>query len=341
MMRVVVLHNAVAAGAPPEERDVLVQADAVLAALSALGHTGEPLACTLDLDRLRRELTALRPAVVFNLVEALGGSDGLQHLVPALLEAGGWPYTGASGEAFVLTNHKVLAKERMAAAGLPTPPWHGPFPDRGMTLAGPPPEASPSPLRWIVKSLREHASFGLEADDLLLDPDPAALGAALRQRAPRLGGACFAEVFVEGREFNLALLAAADGVEVLPPAEITFEGLRPGQPRVVGYRAKWDADSYEYHHTPRHFEFSPTDAPLLARLSHLARRCWTVFGLAGYARVDFRVDHASQPWILEINTNPCLSPDAGFAAALEQAGIGYAQAVGRILADARRTGAGN
>jgi D-alanine-D-alanine ligase len=339
-MRVAVLHNAVAAGAPPEERDVLVQVEAVRAALGDLGHAAEPLACTLDFDRLQRELAALQPTVIFNLVEALGGSDGLQHLVPALLEAGGWPYTGASGEAFVLTNHKVLAKERMAAAGLPTPSWFGPFPHRGMTLADPPPVSAPSPVRWIVKSLREHASFGLEADDLLRDPDPAVLEAALRQRAPGLGGACFAEVFVDGREFNLALLARADGVEVLPPAEITFEGLRPGQPRVVGYRAKWDEDSFEYHHTPRRFDFPAGDAPLLARLRRLAHRCWALFGLGGYARVDFRVDHAGQPWILEINTNPCLSPDAGFAAALHQAGIGYAAAVGRILADARRTGAG-
>ena len=41
-----------------------------------------------------------------------------------------------------------------------------------------------------------------------------------------------------------------------------------------------------------------------------------------------------QPWVLEINTNPCLSPDAGFAAALQRAGVGFDQAVARILDDA-------
>ena len=49
---------------------------------------------------------------------------------------------------------------------------------------------------------------------------------------------------------------------------------------------------------------------------NLAVECWRLFDLAGYARVDFRVDSRGQPWILEINANPCLSPDAGFAAAL-------------------------
>jgi D-alanine-D-alanine ligase len=65
----------------------------------------------------------------------------------------------------------------------------------------------------------------------------------------------------------------------------------------------------------------------------LAEQCWTLFGLRGWARVDFRVDAAGQPLILEINANPCLSLDAGFAAALEQASIPFDQAIRRILED--------
>jgi D-alanine-D-alanine ligase len=66
-------------------------------------------------------------------------------------------------------------------------------------------------------------------------------------------------------------------------------------------------------------------------LQDLARACWGLFGLRGYARVDFRVDPAGRPWILEINANPCLSPDAGYAAALAEAGISYDEAVQRII----------
>jgi D-alanine-D-alanine ligase len=104
-------------------------------------------------------------------------------------------------------------------------------------------------------------------------------------------------------------------------------------PRIVDYRAKWDEAAFEYHHTPRRFDFDSTDSRLLERLKTLARQCWHYFGLAGYARVDFRVDHEGNPWILEINANPCLSPDAGFAAALEKAGIAYVDAIGRIIDD--------
>ena len=159
----------------------------------------------------------------------------------------------------------------------------------------------------------------------------------LAQREQELGRPYFAERYVEGREFNLSLLADAGGPQVLPPAEINFSRFPAGKPRIVGYRAKWKADSPEYHATPRRFDFAPADRPLVDALAELARSSWQCFALRGYARVDFRVDRQGRPWILEINVNPCLSPDAGFAAALDRAGIPFSQAIARILDDAMRT----
>jgi D-alanine-D-alanine ligase len=117
---------------------------------------------------------------------------------------------------------------------------------------------------------------------------------------------------------------------VLAPAEIDFSAFPPGAARMVGYRAKWDETSFEYANTPRRFEFPPGDARLLAQLEGLARTTFSSLGLSGYARVDFRVD-ADGPWILEVNANPCIAPDAGFAAALAQSGIRYKDAIARII----------
>ena len=127
---------------------------------------------------------------------------------------------------------------------------------------------------------------------------------------------------------------------MLPPAEIVFDGYPPGKPRIVGYRAKWDAESFEYRHTVRSFEFERRDAPLVDSLRSLALRCWELFGLRGYARVDFRVDAAGRPWILEVNANPCLSPDAGFAAAAARAGLSFERVVERIVGDCNGAASG-
>ena len=183
---------------------------------------------------------------------------------------------------------------------------------------------------WIIKSVWEHGSLGLEAENLVTGTAKT-VTRLLKARAPGLGGACFAEQFIFGREFNLSLLAGRAGVQVLPPAEILFPDITEGRPAMVGYRAKWQEDAKEYRNTPRRFDFIPADTPLLAELEIMARRCWHQFHLAGYARVDFRVDPSGRPFVLEVNTNPCLSPDAGFAAALDRAGISYANGIHRIV----------
>lgn len=336
-MHVVIAHNAVDERDAPDERDVLVQAETLQAALETLGHDAAALPCALDLSDLKHRIAGLQPDLVFNIVESLNGTGRLIHVIPSLLDALAVPYTGACAEAMFLTSHKILAKQYLAAAHLPTPAWVGPFPGGGPSLS-PAPGARVDSAEgpWIVKSVWEHASIGLEEERVALCDHAEAAAVQLENGAARLGGACFAERYIEGREFNLALIGSPAGPQVLAPAEIIFEGYAENRLRIVGYRAKWDASSFEFNHTPRRFDFPPQEAALLAELRSLALRCWQLFGLNGYARVDVRVDADGQPWILEINANPCLSPDAGFAAALEASGIPFTDAVARILADARR-----
>lgn len=279
-------------------------------------------------------VSALRvrpPEIAFNLAEGLAGHDRLFAVVPSLLDALGVPYTGCRAEAVYVTTHKLLAKQRLAAAGLPTPAVGALWPPRPGAGA----EAfEPGP--YIAKPVWEHGSAGMGDDAVLEARSRESLQDALRGRANPSAREWFAERFVAGRELNLSLLDGPSGVEVLPPAEIDFSRYPPGKPRIVGYAAKWAPGSFEYEHTPRLFEHPPEDAPLLARVRDLALACWELFALRGYARVDFRVDETGEPWILEVNTNPCLSLDAGYAAAVERAGLGFAEAVARILASTPR-----
>jgi D-alanine-D-alanine ligase len=334
-MRVVILHNSVDGEASQAERDVLVQAAAVAQALRQLGHEPIQLAATLDLRTLRAELLETRPDLVFNLVESLQGCDWLNFLATGLLDSLELPYTGSPTEALVLSTHKLLAKEMLQRAGLPTPAWLDGRATRrtGNARRSTWPAVQPG-ARYVLKPVAQEASFGLDDHCVVTAADRADLLAQLAGQTTRLGCPCFAEAYVAGREFNVSVLDADTGPEVLPPAEIDFAAFPDGMPRIVGYRAKWDEDSFEYQHTPRRFDFPAGDRSLLDALGELSLACWDLFHLAGYVRVDFRVDAGGRPWILELNANPCLSPDAGFAAALGRAGIPFEEAVARILCSA-------
>jgi D-alanine-D-alanine ligase len=322
-MRVAILHQAITADAGPDEQDVLVQVDAVSQALRSLDHETRTIACTLNLQSLKGELTTSQPDRVFNLVESLGGTDSLQFVVPAVVESLGLRMTGASSECIFLSGRKTRAKELMRGHGLPTPPWFV-----GSDYGA---EGLFEPGRYIVKPIAEHASLGMVDSDVQPAEDLESLRAAITAKTRSLGRDCFAERFIDGREFNLSLLDGPAGPQVLPIAEIRFVDFPPDKPRIVGHAAKWNEKAFEYHATPRSFDYPTDDNELLDRLQLLSIDCWSAMELAGYARVDFRVDNAGQPWILEVNANPCLSPDAGFAAAAARGGLSFEDVVQRIL----------
>jgi D-alanine-D-alanine ligase len=326
------VHQAVSEEATVDEQDVFAQRDAILAALARLGHAAEALPCTLDLAALRAELGRRDPELIFNLVESLGGSDQFITLAPQAYEAWGYRYTGVSAEGLWRTTNKLHGKRFYAEHSIPTLPWwDASAPD---TIQNALVRELDWPSRWIRKPVWEHASFGMTDQAVIACENFSQLVHATRDWSKQLARPCFAEPYVAGREFNLSILAGETGPEVMPPAEIEFLNYAQDKPKIVGYAAKWTEDAAEYEGTPRTFDFPASDAPLLARLREIALRCWHRLGLRGYARVDFRVDEQSRPWVLEVNANPCIAPWSGFTAAIERAGYTYDQAIARILADA-------
>jgi len=326
---VALVYGEVSESAPADEKDTLVEVEAVRSALRRLGYTTYDVPVSLDLSRTAAALKAGAPDFAFNLAETVDGKGSLIQLAPTLLESLGIPYTGAPCESIVLTSHKLLGKKTLAAAGVDTPPWS--LATRALD------DGMNAPFPWIVKSVWEHASIGLEDTAVVRSRDELAREISRRTARESLAH-LFVEGFVEGREFNIALLGGESEPEILPPAEIRFIDYPAGKPRLVGYKAKWESGSFEYGGTLRAFDFPSSDGALLDRLGKVSRTCWRLFDLRGYARVDFRVDAEGRPWVLEVNTNPCISPDAGFMAAAERTGLGIEDVVRRIVADTKRTG---
>jgi D-alanine--D-alanine ligase len=335
-LRIAILHHDVSSADCAADQDVVIQAGVVEEACRKLGHETLRWACPALPNTLPAFLAEYKPNVAFQLVEKVFGSDKYASAITSILAQLDIPFTGSGSAALDLSNDKVLAKLVLEAAGLPTPRWVYLLPEA-------PPETKAAWLlaaqdlpKFILKPLGEHSSVGMDDSAIWSGSSAAELLDEIQRRNVQSSKSYFAEEFIDGREFNLSLLAGPNGPQVLPPAEIDFSAFPAGKPKIVNYAAKWDESTFEFQHTPRRFDFLAADQPLLQELSRLAIRCWEVFGLRGYVRVDFRVDQQGQPWILEINTNPCLSPDAGYAAALRQAGVSTEEAVQRILEDTFR-----
>ncbi len=309
-MRVLVLTSPADTANRPDTADTLVQAEEVATNLRTLGH--ETLVTPYPYGHDFTSFRDFAPHLVFNLVEDLPEGPDQLHNVTHFLEQEDVAYTGAATEALRLLGNKPEMKARLRMAGLPVPA------SLGDTGGG---------NRYIVKSCREHASLGLNAENVVTGAGAALL--VMAERQAEYGGEWFAEEYVDGREFNVALL---DG-EVLPIAEILFTDHGEGAPRIVGYAEKWATDSAAFAATPR--VFPPREEPLFSELERLACAAWVTFALAGYARVDFRVDRQGRPYILEVNANPCLAADAGFCAAAAQRGLSQADVVARLLEAAR------
>lgn len=310
-MKILILHSQVPDGAPPDELDTLIQAEAIGAALRGRGHDVDTAAFDSNPARLSEIIDRSGVDLVFNLVESVWGRSTFAPLALQILERIGPPVTGSDAESMIATSDKLLAKAVLAEAGLPTARWS----------EGPEWRGLDSGTRWIVKSADEDASLGLDDDAVV--SEPASAIARAEQCAGEHGGRWFAEEFIDGREFNVAVLERSGAAEVLPIAEMRFEDWDESRPRIVGYTAKWDPAAAEFNNTVRDFTWAATEPQLNAALVDLAKKCWALFGCSGYARVDFRVDRDGQPYILEINANPCLEPGAGFAAAAGKAGLSY------------------
>lgn len=316
-MRVLVVHSDLGADPAPDDLDTLTAADAIAAALRRQGHEARLAPFSVEPVALRRTLEGAD--LVFNMVETVFGEDSLACLAPSLFEALGVPYTGSPAAPLALAADKPLAKRVLRASGLPTPDWSDPPEWTGLD----------DRQTYIVKSATEDASLGL--DDGSVVRGRAAVIARARGAGERYGGRWFAEAYVEGREFNVALLEIDGALQVLPVPEMRFEAWPTGKPRIVGYGAKWDEASDDAVRTVRAFGLERETPALAQALADLARGAAQLFGIRGYARIDFRVDGAGNPFLLEINPNPCIAPDAGFAAAAAQAGVAYDAMIGSIL----------
>jgi len=299
--------------------DILTQVEAIEEALTALGLISTRIPFTRNIRCFAEHIEAEKVDMAFNLCETVEEDPHFAGHPAAILELLGIPFSGSSSFAIMLTTDKLTTKRILHSGGIKTP--HYLLCDRRRTFYG---QALTFPV--IVKPRFEDASIGIDQDSIYRNEE--ALQEGLKKFTQRFD-MLIVEEYIEGREFNISLFGYPD-LQLLPIAEIDFTSFPPELYRIVGYKAKWDQHSFEYLHTPRTF---PQDisSRLLRTINETALRCSHLFMLRDYGRVDVRLDNQQRVYVLEVNTNPCLSPDAGFPAAVEASGRKYRDFVADLV----------
>ncbi|MFA6618707.1 MAG: ATP-grasp domain-containing protein [Candidatus Neomarinimicrobiota bacterium] len=317
---IIVLHNAISSGSL-DEVDVLAQRDLVKTACLKLGYQVECMSSAEDPMKVARDIHLRDPDMVFNLVEALWGKGELIYVQAAVLNSLGIPFTGVSLEALFLTTNKLLTKNILRSNNILTADYF--TLDQVADLN--------SRKRYIIKPIWEEGSLGFINNPVFTwkNMDMIAWINSFSKRH------YFIEEYIEGREINVSLLAGKNGPEILPIAEIIFSDYFKDKDKILGYKAKWLVDSDEYQETKRAFGRLDSDPELEKKIRDLSLKIWDLFGLTGYARIDFRINKKCEPYILEVNGNPCISPDSGFVASVEEAGYSQKTMIERIINDAR------
>jgi D-alanine-D-alanine ligase len=295
--------------------DVMTQVESIEYGLKKLGHTTCRIPFTKDVAMFLQQIKVENPAMVFNLCETVDENPVLAGHPAAVFELLGIPFTGSPSMALMSTTDKVMTKRLLKGRGIPTPDY---------IIFNGTEHFNASYLNFpvIVKPRFEDASIGIDQESVF--DSAVELKSGLRDFY-NCFGPLLVEEYIEGREFNVSVFGYPTA-RVMPLAEIDFSKYSDNLYHIVGYRAKWDSRSFEYHNTPRKFTHS-LPFPLRREIKRIALECSTLFMLRDYGRVDMRVDDHGKVYVLEVNANPCLSPDAGFPASLERAGIKYVHMV--------------
>ncbi len=306
------------------ELGVLEEMQDIKAALDTIGYKASIFNVDSNIGRLIDYLREQKPDLIFNLVECVENESIQEMNVAGLYELMKIPYTGANPMTLGTALNKARVKEILTYHGITTPKFQLVKASEKIAVR--------DDLRFplIVKPSREDASVGISDDSIVhtvID-----LKKRIRYIHQEFDQAALIEEYIEGREFNVAIVGHKKPI-VLPISEIDFSGLTDGMHHIVSYAAKWMHGTVAYEGTKGvcPANISPT---LESQFKEIALKCYQLIGCRDYARVDFRLSKENVPYVLEVNPNPDISDDAGFARSARAYGLSFPQVVTKIVESA-------
>jgi D-alanine-D-alanine ligase len=282
----------------------------VLAAVTELGFSAFIIPLQKSFMNFLHRLKELKPDVLINLCEGFLGRAQLEANVAAALELLGFAFTGNDSRTLALCLNKFKTKSVLKSCGLPTAPSR---------LVTSPDQKIDLPLPVIVKPNTEDASLGIHSDSVVYERE--GLERQIRKVFELYEEPALVEQFIAGREFNVAVFENSKP-QALPVSEIDFTNMPEGSPKICSYEAKWFEDHILCQKTPPVCP-AKIDVDLQKKIQDTAIAAFESVGCRDYARIDFRMDQKGKLLILEVNPNPDISLNAGYARALAASGMEY------------------
>lgn len=250
--------------------------------------------------------TAAGRLLVYNIAQS-GTDAGRKSLIPAFCALLGITTCNSNAYVVSLARNKLHVHAILKRFGVPVPDSWSYEAERGWLLGKRP----PGDVTLIAKAVHESASIGLDGDSI--GRCGREYEDVLARKSRALRQAMFVQRLIEGREIETPVLRLGGEVHVLGPAVVTLGGTEHLGSRVLDYDAVAH-DGYEYTKS------APADAAIADRVCVAAASAYRTLGLDGFARVDFRIDDAGRPFVIDVATSPHLVWHSAYAYVFREAG---------------------
>jgi len=316
MLKVLIVYNSSRISL---DLNILSTVNEVEKCLLNLGYHVSRVPISSNLEMFARKIKSKRPDVIFNLCEAVGRDSTKEKSVAAIYELLRIPFTGNSSLALGICHDKALTKTILKSLHIPTPDFK--------VVKDTNNDFTTFEFPAIVKPLHEDGSCGITAHSFI--KNQLMLERRVKYILHRFKQPALVEKFIGGKELQVSILGNKNP-EVLAIAEMSYAGLPKKLPKIVTYSAKWHPTSVYYKHTNPLIP-ARINPNVEKKIIAMSKKIFEEFNLRGYARIDFRLSR-DKPHVIDINPNPDISSDAGFAKAGAYAGFTYQQIIGKIVA---------
>lgn len=256
----------------------------------------------------------LKVDLVFNISEGFHGRNR-ESQVPAILDLYQIPFVGADALTLGVTLDKVFAKKCFIADGIPTARYFKAA--MGDNLS----KLNTIGFPLFVKTLHEGTSKGITQKSRVENLEE--LQEQVEYINKNYKQPALVEEFIKGTEFTVGVIGN-NPPQAMPVVQYAIAG-----------QTSLGNEFYSYRHVAEklveHICPAPIDEKLANRLQELAVQAYQSVDCRDFGRVDFRVDEAGNPYVLEINPLPNLSPDDVFVLFGKVLNIPYNQIINKIL----------